>query len=156
MFTMKQIFCLFSELSLNDFLWWLIYAMSYFRFFASKCENAKGQSWTLSSLRVFAFTHFRGNKAKIRQKERENTTHKICRIFAFHLSYFRFFVFKIQKMWKHKFKRRQRITLSFLLIFIWEEKTQLTATHSELPRLLSIITSETIRSESSSTTWFQM
>jgi hypothetical protein len=28
--------------------------------------------------------------------------------------------------------------------------------HSELPRLFSIITSETIRIESSSTTWFQM
>jgi hypothetical protein len=50
-----------------------------------KSENTKSRPFVF-----FSFSHFRGNKAKIRQKEGENTTHKICRIFAAHLSYFRF------------------------------------------------------------------
>jgi hypothetical protein len=48
-------------------VWWLIYAMSYFCVFASKCENAKSRG-TLSSLRVFTFSNFRGKKAKIQQE----------------------------------------------------------------------------------------
>jgi hypothetical protein len=95
-----------------------MYAMSYFRFVVSKMrkfENTKGRKiWTLSSLHVFAFSYFRDNKAKIRQKEGENTTHKICRIFAFHLSYFRFFAFKIQKC--ENTKRRQSITSHFRIV----------------------------------------
>jgi glucan phosphoethanolaminetransferase (alkaline phosphatase superfamily) len=78
-------------------LWWLNYAMSYFCFYASKCENGKTRrDDTIGLCRLFVFSlfsDFRGNKAKIRQKDGEYTKHKICRIFAFHLSSLRIFTF---------------------------------------------------------------
>jgi hypothetical protein len=87
--------------------------MSYSRFLASKYENAKTRKD--KSLLVFAFSDFQGKKAKLRKKEGENTTYKICRIFAFHLSYFRFFGFEIQQCLN--VRRRQSYTLLSLQSF---------------------------------------
>ena len=80
-----------------------------------QCKNTKTrQSTSLSCLRVFAFSDFKSKKVKIRQKKGENTTHKMCRPFAFYLSYICFIAFKIQKC--ENTKIRQSATLSCLRV----------------------------------------
>jgi hypothetical protein len=53
-------------------LWWLIYAMSYFRFFASKCENVKTRRDDKFGLcRLFAFSVFPICEATKRKYDRK-------------------------------------------------------------------------------------
>jgi hypothetical protein len=90
--------------------------MSYFRFFASKCENAKKRrddklDFVVSACFRFFF-HFRGNKAKIRQREGE-----------IYLSYIRIpsvvlSLFRVENTKTRNTKRRQSIfTFSHSYIF---------------------------------------
>ena len=102
-------------------LWWLIYAMSYFRFFAAKKrKNEKTktrQIHSLSYLRIFVFSNLCGEDQKIRQNKCDNTTDKMCCVFALHLSYLRFFVSSPRRL--EKTKARQIHSLSYLRIFVF-------------------------------------
>jgi hypothetical protein len=81
-----------------------------------ECKKTRGQqSWTMLLLPVFSFSGIPGKKGKIRQKEGENTTHKICGIFALHDSICHIFAFSRSK---YKNTKRQRsLTLLSLCIF---------------------------------------
>ena len=95
--------------------------MSYFRSFAAKIrknEKTKArQIHSLSYLRIFVFSNLCGEETKIRQNKCDNTSDKMCRVFALHLSYLRFFVSSPRRL--EKTKARQIHSLSYLRIVVF-------------------------------------